>query len=70
MRERIFNDSAYGEAVKNVVLLRRDAQKPANENNAVQPPAQTSSIRQIFNYVQRNTPRSSPDQVNKYDEVD
>jgi hypothetical protein len=64
-------NSAYtGEAVKNVVLLRRDAQKPANEYNAVQLPAQASSIKHIFNHLTKSTPRPSPDQVNEYDEVD
>jgi hypothetical protein len=59
-----------GEGVKNVVLLRRDAQKPANECNAVQLPDQASSIKHIFNHLTQSTPRIAPAQVNKFDEVD
>ncbi|KAM0873844.1 hypothetical protein ACQ4PT_037813 [Festuca glaucescens] len=70
VRERIYNDLYSGEAVKNVVLLRRDAQKPANEYNAVQLPAQASSIKHIFNHLTQSTPHTAPAQVNKFDEVD
>jgi hypothetical protein len=70
VRERICNDLYSGEAVKNVVLLRRDAQKTANEYNAVQLPAQASSIKHIFNHLTQSTPHIAPAQVNKFDEVD
>ncbi|XP_051208114.1 uncharacterized protein [Lolium perenne] len=70
VRKRIHNDSAYGEAVKNVVLLRRDAQNPANEYNTVHLPAEASSIKYMYNYLKRSTPGTSPDKVDKYNEVD
>jgi hypothetical protein len=70
VRKRIHNDSAYGEAVKNVVLLRRDAQNPANQYNTVHLPAEASSIKYMYNYLKRSTPGTSPDKVDKYNEVD
>lgn len=70
MRERICNDLYSGEVVKNVVLLRRDAQKTANEYNGVQLPAQASSIKHIFKHLTQSTPHIAPAQVNKFDEVD
>lgn len=47
VREQINNDSSIREAEKNIVLLRRDAQKPANEKNFVQLPTQASSAKQL-----------------------
>jgi hypothetical protein len=35
VREQIHDNSSYREAVKKIVLLRKDAQKPTNEYNAV-----------------------------------
>jgi hypothetical protein len=65
VRERaINNDSAFLEAVKNVVLLRRDSQKPANE------PAQSSSVKTIFNYLTNSTPHHSSDEANNMEDVD
>ena len=58
------NDPYYLEAVKNVVLIRRDAPKPPNEHWAVELPAQASPMKYMFNYLSHNKhDHASLDQV-------
>jgi hypothetical protein len=70
MRKQMNYDSFYREAVKNVVLLKRDAQQPANEYTAFQQPEQPSLVKFMFNYLRQSTPRASSDVENNYDKTD
>ncbi|CAM0950456.1 unnamed protein product [Alopecurus aequalis] len=70
VRQQIHHDLSSRDAVKNVVLLRRDAHKPNNEHNVVELPApkklktkdgsissEDFSRKHYFNYLMHSTPR-------------
>ena len=69
VRQQIYHDLSYRDAVKSVVLLRRDAHKPNNEHNVVEVPApkkiktkdgsissQDFTRKYLFNYLIHTTP--------------